>query len=82
MGKPRTKEIPFANKATEVKPGVFRFTVGDTTWQYDSIGVGVNLGIVDPDDDRCRYQLRLKNLDQAACFAEGFNSGVNYSQPE
>lgn len=75
--RPKTKQIPFANQATEVEEGRWQWTVGGRVWEY-RVGAGINLSLVESGDRRIGAGF-FPGMKEAAYFAEGFATGAGYA---
>lgn len=76
MAKQKTKAIPFENKAAEVQPGIWEFTKNGHTWQFREV-MGLNLFYIK--GDQAHVVCRVKNIEQAGVFAEGFSAGADFT---
>jgi hypothetical protein len=70
----KTRRVPFDNTATEVKPGVFRWTLRDgTVWEWKN-GLGLNTSQII--NDQPQPVAFLNTLDQAVVYTEAYQKGV------
>lgn len=87
--KQKVRVIPFDNRATEVRPGVWAWRVGAVCW-YWSTAPGINLVMAagapegdqprGPEDQVVTPVASMATLKEAALFSEGFDAGARHAR--
>jgi hypothetical protein len=78
--KPRVKDIPFDNTATEAPPGEWTWVLKGRTWRWVE-SASINLSIVHPAGNVTQV-VYIRSLREAAMFAEGFTAGYELAKRE
>jgi hypothetical protein len=78
--KPRVKDIPFDNTATEAIPGEWTWVLAGRTWLWRE-SASLNLFIIHPAGNITPLAY-FRSLREAAMFAEGFTAGYEAANRE